>query len=97
MSQKTAKQIGTCQGWTGKALVFELSEPLDGHKNVIVSATRVPYSGPETYIFGAAKLEKTDKFGNDWETADWGELDGSYRGGLSHAQALENAGYEIVQ
>ena len=94
---KTAKQIGKCVGWTGDARVYELSEPLGGFKNVIVSATTVMFTGqPETYIFGAKKAEKKDQDGNEWVCADWGELDGSYQGGLSHAEALDGAGYEIV-
>ena len=41
----------------------------------------------ETYIFPA------DEDGN---VLDWGELEGSYRGGMDHEEALHNAGYEIV-
>ena len=80
--------------------VFLMSPPLDGHEFVYVSASTMKgmnvilagYAGPqlepETYIFPC------DVSG---EVTSWGELDGSYRGGLSHAQALKNAGYEIVE
>jgi hypothetical protein len=54
---------------------------------VRVSASNVPRSGPETYIFLA------DERG---EPINWLECEGSYRGGLDHAEALTNAGYEIV-
>lgn len=57
------------------------------HEYVWVSATVVPYTGPETYIF------PSDADGN---VLDWGELDGSYRGGLDHAEALRGAGYEVT-
>jgi hypothetical protein len=58
-----------------------------GHTDyVAVSAANVPCSGPETYIFRANE---------DGEVEDWGELEGSYRGGLSHETALGNAGYSI--
>jgi hypothetical protein len=30
------------------------------------------------------------------EITDWEELPGSYKGGMSHAEALANAGYTIV-
>lgn len=53
---------------------------------VIVSAADVPLSGPETYIFPATAKGEID---------DFGELEGSYRGGLDHRLALENAGYEV--
>ena len=54
---------------------------------VIVSAANVILSGPETYIFPA------DESG---EVTDWGELSGSYRGGLEHKKALRGAGYSIA-
>jgi hypothetical protein len=87
---KTAKQIAVITDWKSDARVFELSEPLDGHKFVIVSAVDAMFSGPETYIFPAVAK------GEDWEASDMGELDGSFRGDLNHAEALRNAGYEIA-
>lgn len=66
---------------------YRLSEPLDGHETVAVSAVVAPFSGPETYIFPCDEAGRI--------TA-WGELDGSYRGGLSHVAALEGAGYLVV-
>lgn len=57
-------------------------------EHVVVSAAVVPYTGPETYIFGC------DSEGKD---IDFMELDGSFRGGLDHRQALSNAGYEIKE
>lgn len=53
---------------------------------VIVSAANVYFSGPETYIFPADEEGKI---------VDWGELEGSYKGGPSHERALRNAGYEV--
>lgn len=73
-------------GFRGDARVYHLSEPLDGAEYVVVSAVVVPYSGPETYIFPA------DENG---EIVDYGELDGSYRGGLDHELALAQAGYAV--
>lgn len=52
-----------------------------------VSAAVVPYRGPETYVFPANSKGRV---------LDWGELDGSFKGGLDHEQALRNAGYEVV-
>lgn len=54
---------------------------------VIVSAASVPFSGPETYIFPATF---------DGRIASYGELSGSYRGGLSIETALSNADYTVV-
>jgi hypothetical protein len=53
---------------------------------VIVSAVIAMFSGPETYIFPAD---------SDGTVKTWGELDGSYRGGLDHEEALRRAGYEV--
>jgi len=62
-------------------------EPAKAYEYVIVSAAVVPYSGPETYIFGA------DADGKD--VIDWSEMPGSYKGGLDHEAALRLAGYEV--
>jgi hypothetical protein len=59
-----------------------------GHSEyVLVSAVDAMFTGPETYIFPA------DAEGN---VINWGELEGSYRGGYSHEEALRRVGYEIV-
>ncbi len=84
---KATLLIDGLPGFSGEASLYALDEPLDGHSHVVVSATLAPFSGPETYIFGA-----DDK----GEITEWGELDGSYRG-LSHATALQRAGYELVK
>lgn len=89
---KTATLVKQLPGFTGSAHLYRLSEPLT-HDNgqsfdhVIVSATVASFSGPVTYIFGADESGKV---------LDWGELDGSFRGDLDHAQALRNAGYEVI-
>jgi hypothetical protein len=64
--------------------LYRLEPPYEDYDFVVVSATVVPYSGPETYIFGAD---------SNGEILKWLELPGSYRGGLSHETALKNAGY----
>jgi hypothetical protein len=84
-------------GATGVAHLYRLDPPVadtawggnpnDTFEFVRVSATVVPGSGPETYIFPA------DETG---AVIDWGELPGSYRGGLDHAEALRGAGYEVA-
>lgn len=90
-----ARYITTLKGMRGDAQVFELDPPMHDENDasvthVVVSAVIASFSGPETYIFPA---ELTDD--GEWQVAGWGELEGSYRGGLSHTQALENAGYEV--
>ena len=93
---KTAKYLGVPEDFRGDARAYELDPPLtydDGRHStslVIVSAAYVPYSGPETYIFAAKRV------GDVVDVADWMELPGSFRGGLDHEAALENAGYEVV-
>lgn len=66
--------------------IYQLDPPLDGHEHVVVSAATVALCGPETYIFGSDENGKIE---------DYGELNGSFRGGLNHAKALANAGYEV--
>ncbi len=76
--------------------LYLLSEPVkfgrsdEEHNShyVLVSAVHVPGEGPGTYIFPA------DKHG---DIISWGELPGSYNGGLSHMKALRLAGYELYK
>jgi len=84
---KTATLIKPLTGFTGTAKLWKLSDPLDGNDFVVTSATVAPYTGAETYIF------PTD---SDGKVLSWGELDGSYRGGLDHEEALQGAGYEVI-
>jgi len=63
---------------------YETDQP-EGHTEyVMISAATVMFSGPETFIF------PTDKEGN---VIDWGEMEGSYRGGLDHEEAIRQAGW----
>ena len=82
---KKATLVKMLDGFQGDARLYVLDEPLDGNRHVVVSAAVVPYSGPETYIFAGTE---------DGEVGGWMELDGSYRGGLDHAEALRRAGYD---
>lgn len=81
-----AKFVKHIESMRGAAHLYELSEPLEEHQYVVVSAVNVPFGGPETYIFPA------DREGN---IINWGELDGSFKGALDHSRALKNAGYEV--
>lgn len=97
---KTATELRRLNGFEGDARLFELSESItydydyESRKDrsstrfVIVSAVAAMFSGPETYIFPA------DEQG---QVVHWGELEGSFKGSLDHAQALENAGYIVVK
>lgn len=88
-------------GATGTWRAFELDPPLEDRDDwdedaevtlwthVIVSAAVVPFSGAETYVFGAM-LDH-----GKWTVSSFSELAGSYRGGLDHEHALELAGYLI--
>ncbi len=83
-NEKTAKLVKNLDGWRGEARLYRLAPPLDGNEYVVVSATNAMFSGPETYIFASDEAGKVDCYG---------ELDGSFRGGLDHAKALRGAGY----
>jgi hypothetical protein len=94
---KTATFVRNLTGYTGDAKLYKLDPPIEQrnrgddveatHEYVVVSATSVMFSGPETYIFPGTA---------DGEVADWGELDGSFRGGLDHEAALVGAGYTVA-
>ena len=85
MEAKLVKRL-TGGEFRGDARLYKLSDPLDGHTLVVVSAAVVPFSGPETYIFPANE---------QGEITDFGELNGSGRGYLDHREALSIAGYSI--
>jgi hypothetical protein len=92
--QRVATPVRDIPGWTGRARLYRLDPPLadyDGRtwEYVIVSATDVPFSGPETYIF------PSDGPDAKVQPADWGEMPGSFKGALDHAAALRLAGYEV--
>ena len=82
--------------------LYRLSEPIAGryldsntweyaecgsYDYVVVSASVVPYSGPECFIFGS------DAEGN---VLDWNDLRGSQRGTLEFENTLMRAGYIVV-
>ncbi len=81
----------------GSANLYRLSQPVefgwddDGGlpktRYIIISAL-VTANGQETYIFPASR------FGDMLDTV---EMKGSYRGGLSHKQAILNAGWELKE
>lgn len=86
-ARRLATKVRDLTGWRGHASLYRLSTPLDGHDFVIVSAVNAMFSGPETYIFPAYE---------SGEQKNFGELDGSFRGALDHAEALRGAGYEVA-
>ena len=80
--------IRAVEGFRGDARLYRLTPTLDGCKFVIVSATSLPFiGGCETFIFPAS---------SEGEVTNWGELDGSYKGGMDHIEALKRAGYSVV-
>lgn len=91
-----AELVKHLEGFSGDASLYKLSEPISyGYDDlggttpyVVVSATVVLGSGPETYIFPA------DEHGH---ILNWSELPGSFRGDLDHVQAIENAGWELAR
>jgi len=90
MSKKTATFLGRVNpDANGYQKLYRLDPPLDGNEHVVTSAVTVfgPWGGPETYIFPAD---------SEGIVMSWLELDGSYKGGLDHEEALTNAGYEVA-
>lgn len=85
MKAKFIKDVS--KDFNGTAKVFELDPALDGNKYVVVSATNVMFSGPETYIF-AYDLD-------NGQVSNWSDLEGSFRGSLDIEKALNNAGYTV--
>lgn len=94
----TATFIKQIPGKRGDMRLYRVDPPMVGENytdgselsfdHVAVSAADVPFSGPETYIFGCD---------SEGKNIDYLELDGSFRGGLDHATALRGAGYEIKE
>ena len=89
---KTATFLKNLTDWKGKAKLYKLSEPVEADDStmvdhVVVSAVVSEYDGmPETYIFPCD---------SDGEVMNFGELNGSYKGGLNHARALKGAGFKV--
>ncbi len=98
---KTATLLSSRISPTGADMrMYQLSEPMvwnhweddeeaeEKTEYVIVSAVMAFGLSPETYIFPAHP---------DKGVTSYGELEGSFKGGLDHAAALRDAGYEIVE
>lgn len=86
MKKRAKFLLDVSDNFSGRAELYSVEPPLEGHRHVVVSAVEAPFTGPETYIFGADSKGKVKQ---------WGELDGSYRGGLEIGRALRNAGYSV--
>ena len=75
----------------GLACLYKLSEHLVGYEYVVVSAAKDHRDGDnmmigETFTFGSDETGQVKSFL---------ELPGSYKGGLDHQKALNDAGYDI--
>ena len=89
--RKSAVAVKNIKEAKGRACLYKLSEPLVGYEYVVVSAARDhtdSYNNliGETFIFGSDESGKIRSFL---------ELPGSYKGGLDHQKALNDAGYDI--
>jgi len=88
---KSAVAVKNIKEAKGRACLYKLSEPLVGYEYVVVSAARDRKDNynnviGETFIFGSDQTGKIKSFL---------ELPGSYKGGLDHQKALNDAGYDI--
>jgi len=89
--RKSAVAIKNVKEAKGRACLYRLSDPLMGYEYVVVSAAKDARDSHdqvvgETFIFGSDESGKVKSFL---------ELPGSYRGGLDHQKALNDAGYDI--
>ena len=89
--RKSAVAIKSVKEAKGRACLYRLSDPLMGYEYVVVSAAKDARDSHdqvvgETFIFGSDESGKVKSFL---------ELPGSYRGGLDHQKALNDAGYDI--
>jgi hypothetical protein len=89
--RKSAIAIKNVKEAKGRACLYRLSDPLMGYEYVVVSAAKDARDRHneiigETFIFGSDETGKVRSFL---------ELPGSYRGGLDHQKALNDAGYDI--
>ena len=89
---KSAIAVKNVREAKGRACLYKLSEPLVGYEYVVVSAAKDyrddTYNNMigETFIFGSDETGQVKSFL---------ELPGSYKGGLDHQKALNDAGYDI--
>lgn len=87
--RKTATLVRQLDDFNGDAALYRMTPPHEGHEYVIASAVVLTYeAGCETYLFASSE---------SGEIADWLELDGSLKNTLSHDDALNAAGYEVVR
>ena len=89
--RKSAVAVRSIKEAKGTACLYKLSEPLGGYEYVVVSAAKdgtdhFNQTIGETFIFGSDETGKVISFL---------ELPGSYKGGLDHQKALNDAGYDI--
>ena len=73
-----------------KQSLYKMSPPHEGYEYVIASSLYEMvgrHQLDETYLFGADK---------DGEILNWSELSGSMKGTQSHAEALNHAGYSVI-
>jgi len=89
--KKSAVAVKNIKEARGRACLYRLSEPHVGYEYVVVSAAKDhkdTYNNivGETFIFGSDETGKVKSFL---------ELPGSYKGGLDHQKALNDAGYDI--
>ena len=87
---KTATLITVKPGMRGEYRLYRLSEPLEGHEFVLVSAIHTMFDAghPGTYIIPSNEAGTI---------TDWSALPGSIQGVYDHAQALAGAGYELAR
>jgi hypothetical protein len=67
--------------------VLEVTDTFQAGDHFVASATDVPFSGPEVYLF---RCDPTGK------VTDWSELPGSSRGTLNIDEVLGDAGYVVI-
>lgn len=105
---KTATEIKRLQ-WRGDARLYELSEPHQGFKWIIVSAVDIlsvfneiddeqQREAISQLMRSLGPTTETYIFGSDNEgnPRDMIELEGSKKGTLDHIEVLDDIGYEVL-
>jgi hypothetical protein len=86
-------------GYRGKAAVYKLSNPLDGHEFVVVSSVYLEFPDSVKHIvpnYYESFVFPSDPEGN---VVDWGKLDGSITRSevpIPHEECFKKAGYQLA-
>lgn len=95
--KKIARKIKKLDNFQGEAWLYKIDPPakeepvlcdeVSESEYIVSSAVSTMFGSSETFLF------LCDKDGN---VLNWGELEGSFCGGMDNDKAVRDAGYEII-